>query len=123
MASNAFSTLVDDSSDDGNIKSTSTALSYEQRKWIYRNNNNNNNNQHQFKVISYNILADGENLALSSKHDYCSLELRRWELRFKKIKYELSLYDPDIICLQEVEFTAYKNDLFMIWLYYGNSFV
>ena len=113
MASNAFSTLVDDSSDDGNIKSTSTALSYEQRKWIYRNNNNNNNNnnnQHQFKVISYNILADGENLALSSKHDYCSLELRRWELRFKKIKYELSLYDPDIICLQEILPNAFLSD-------------
>ena len=40
----------------------------------------------QFKLITYNVLADGKKLALGPKHDYCPLNLRQWQVRFKKNK-------------------------------------
>ena len=64
----------------------------------------------RFKLVSYNILADGEKLALGSKHDYCPLNLRQWKLRFSKIKAELCSYNADIVCLQEILPTAFKSD-------------
>ena len=64
-----------------------------------------------FKLVTYNILGDGEKLALGSKHDYCPLNLRHWQVRFKKITAELYSYNADIVCLQEILPTASSDFL------------
>ena len=62
-------------------------------------------------LVTYNILADGERLAMSSKHDYCSRELREWgdsrRGRCARLVAELSSYEADVICLQECSATAF----------------
>lgn len=63
------------------------------------------------KLITWNILADGEKLALSSKHDYCPLELREWAGRVERIIKELSSYEADLVCLQECSAAAFERDL------------
>lgn len=82
----------------------------------------------QFKLVTYNVLADGEKLALGPKHDYCPLNLRQWQVRFKKIKAELCSYDADIVCLQEILPTAFSSDFLpyfqnngFIGLYFRNA--
>lgn len=110
MASNVFSALVDSdddtpASDDSNKNNYLNKCYKTKREWLYKNNNCNlktHIDNNQFRLVSYNILADGENLALGAKHDYCPLELREWELRFDKIKKELSSYNADIVHLQEI---------------------
>jgi len=62
-------------------------------------------------LITWNILADGEKLALSSKHDYCPLELRAWPGRVKRVVSELLSYDSDLVCLQECSAAAFERDL------------
>lgn len=54
------------------------------------------------RVVSWNILGDGLKLALSAKHDYCSLHLRQWkEGRCERTAHKILALDADIVCLQE----------------------
>ena len=59
------------------------------------------------RVLTYNILADGSRLALSPKHDYCPIELRKWRGgpdvgggRCARLGAELAAYEADVLCLQ-----------------------
>ena len=63
------------------------------------------------KLITWNILADGPGLALSSKHDYCPLELREWPKRSQRILAALTSFNADLVCLQECSADAFKFDL------------
>jgi CCR4-NOT transcription complex subunit 6 len=62
-------------------------------------------------LVTYNILADGERLAMSSKHDYCSRELREWgdrkSGRCARLISELQEYNADVFCLQECNAKAF----------------
>merc|ERR1719189_3239554 len=63
--------------------------------------NNKNTINESFRVMSWNILADGKNYALSWRHDYCDPAYRAWEYRKTRILASILAYAPDIICLQE----------------------
>lgn len=63
------------------------------------------------RIITWNILADGPGLALSSKHDYCPLELREWPGRVQRILSTLRSYEADLVCLQECSAAAFAQDL------------
>ena len=63
------------------------------------------------RIITWNILADGPGLALSSKHDYCPLELREWPGRVQRILSTLRSYEADLVCLQECSAAAFARDL------------
>jgi len=52
-------------------------------------------------VFCYNILA--EVYAQSERINYCPEWALKWEYRKHRILKEIFLYEPDIICLQEVE--------------------
>ncbi len=71
------------------------------------------------KLIQYNILADGEKLALSEKHSYCPMPLRLWgsveQGRCFRLLREISSYDASVICLQELMPDPYSRD-FLPWL-------
>ena len=64
-----------------------------------------------FRVVSYNILADGERLALSDKHKYCPMDLRVWSYRWGKLKEELAHYAAGVVALQEVLPNAFREDI------------
>eukprot|EP00392_Amoebophrya_sp_AT5.2_P008215 g8234.t1 len=68
----------------------------------------------RLRVISWNVLADGANAALSSKHDYCPLEIRIWKDhtqphtfstygRFARTVQRIFELSPDVLCLQECD--------------------
>ena len=63
------------------------------------------------KLITWNILADGPGLALSSKHDYCPLDLREWPKRVQRILAALTSFNADLVCLQECSAAAFEDDL------------
>ena len=62
------------------------------------------------RLVSYNILGDGPNLALSEKHGYCPRELRLWgdegaaggKGRCSRLVEEVAGYRPDLLCVQEL---------------------
>lgn len=64
-----------------------------------------------FRLVTYNILADGPIYALSSRHQYCPLKHRRWEQRYPRLLKEITAYDADIICLQETTMGTYRQNL------------
>lgn len=74
------------------------------RKVIDVGCNNNNRDmlepQRNFKVLSYNILADL--YAITDRFDYCPSWAILWPYRRKNLLQEIIAYDADIICLQEV---------------------
>ena len=55
----------------------------------------------EIRVLCYNVLA--ESYALPERINYCPLWALQWEHRKHRFLKELTTYDPDIICLQEVE--------------------
>ncbi|ORY43732.1 hypothetical protein BCR33DRAFT_850934 [Rhizoclosmatium globosum] len=63
-----------------------------------------------FTVMSYNGLAD--TLLHRHPHLYRHLphNLLAWAVRVKAIGDEISRFSPDVVCLQEVEPSAFKND-------------
>lgn len=62
-------------------------------------------------VLSWNILAD--TLLQKNVREYAHIpeEWKVWETRRSAIVDELILCEADVICLQEVEFTAFEADL------------
>ncbi|KAF5188067.1 Carbon catabolite repressor protein 4-like protein [Thalictrum thalictroides] len=67
----------------------------------------------RFVILSYNILADY--LALKHRRElyfHIPPYVLDWEWRKKKILFELGLWSPDIMCLQEVDrFTDLEEEL------------
>jgi mRNA deadenylase 3'-5' endonuclease subunit Ccr4/predicted RNA methylase len=59
-----------------------------------------------FSLLSWNILAPG--LAAKSPEDLNPSELS-WEVRWPRVKHELLYADADILTLQELETTTYKQ--------------
>jgi mRNA deadenylase 3'-5' endonuclease subunit Ccr4 len=57
------------------------------------------------KVVSYNIL--GPMHAVTSKHDYAKLGVRKWKSRGKKLLEQIECMAPDVLCLQELSLKAY----------------
>ena len=60
-------------------------------------------------VITYNILGDGEKLALSKKHDYCARELRLWASRCPRLVAEISGYGAGVVGLQECSARMFRD--------------
>jgi CCR4-NOT transcription complex subunit 6 len=58
------------------------------------------------RVLCYNILA--ESYAPPERMTYCPLWALNWEYRKHRILAELLYYNPDILCLQEVESEQYS---------------
>jgi mRNA deadenylase 3'-5' endonuclease subunit Ccr4 len=66
-----------------------------------------NTNPFEFKLVTYNILADRWCFPLKLKNTrYQNIDesYLKWEYRSKKIKEQLLSFDSDIICLQVLTF-------------------
>jgi len=66
----------------------------------------------KLKVITYNILADGPRLALSSRHDYCPMALRVWDGengRRDRLLRQIEEINADVICLQECTMPLFEE--------------
>ena len=70
----------------------------------------------QTSIFSWNILA--QHLFDNTQHWYEHVRkspnneiVYKWNLRWPAIRKEMQQSDSDIICLQEVEFTAFDNDI------------
>lgn len=63
----------------------------------------------QFKVLSYNVLAQ----ALLESHSYlyesCRQEVLQWDVRATYLYNEITNLSPDILCLQEVQSSHLKS--------------
>ena len=62
-----------------------------------------------YKLLSYNILA--QDLLVEHLHLYYDIDskLLRWETRLNKIKDEIANIQPDILCLQEMQYNHLKE--------------
>lgn len=67
----------------------------------------------RFRVLSYNVLA--EQYASPERYPYCPSWALSWNYRKQGIIKEISSYDSDVICLQEVESLQY-SDFFQVEL-------
>lgn len=83
------------------------------RKWIktpYGSNFHPRHNAHIFKLMSYNILSQD----LLNIHSDLYIEndpnALKWEHRLKCLTHEILSVEPDILCLQEVQYT-HLNDI------------
>ncbi|XP_069494122.1 protein angel homolog 1 isoform X2 [Ambystoma mexicanum] len=67
--------------------------------------------QFEFTVMSYNILA--QDLVQQSPELYlhCHPDILSWDYRYQNILQELQHWDPDILCLQEVQENHYYDQL------------
>lgn len=60
-----------------------------------------------FTLLSYNILA--EKYASTQMYGYVASWYLSWEVRKQMVLHELLSYDPDILCLQEVEASQFEQ--------------
>ncbi|XP_036397433.1 protein angel homolog 1 isoform X1 [Megalops cyprinoides] len=65
----------------------------------------------EFSVMSYNILAQDLLEANMDLYRHCAPEVLAWEFRFQNILGEFQKWDPDILCLQEVQENHYTEQL------------
>ncbi|XP_043929832.1 protein angel homolog 1 [Protopterus annectens] len=65
----------------------------------------------EFTVMCYNILS--QNLLEMNKtlYAHCQPEFLNWEYRLKSILEEVKRWDPDVLCLQEVQEDHYREQL------------
>ena len=84
---------------------------------VIKQTTNNKMNKH-ISILSWNILAQcyfkptqSLRFQLTYQHLGENNPLWDWDYRKKVILNQILESKKDIICLQEVEFTAYKNDL------------
>jgi len=71
------------------------------REWVSANKSSVNIQPDGFRVFCYNVLA--ESYAQPDRINYCPSWALNWEYRKHRILKEIVFYEPDIICLQEVE--------------------
>lgn len=62
---------------------------------------------HTFTVLSYNVLSD--KYATTQMFGYVPSWYLNWEYRKLMIVHEIASYDPDIVCLQEVEASQFER--------------
>ncbi|KAF8377298.1 hypothetical protein HHK36_030673 [Tetracentron sinense] len=60
-----------------------------------------------FSVLSYNVLSDI--YANTGNHSYCPKWALTWEYRRQNLLYEITGYEADILCLQEVQNDHFEN--------------
>lgn len=62
-----------------------------------------------YKLLSYNILA--QDLLVEHLHLYYDIdrEMLRWGSRLNKLREEITTLDPDILCLQEMQYDHLKE--------------
>ncbi|KAJ8396847.1 hypothetical protein AAFF_G00011700 [Aldrovandia affinis] len=65
----------------------------------------------EFTVMSYNILAQDLLEANPDLYQHCAPEVLAWEFRLQNILREFEKWDPDILCLQEVQEDHYTEQL------------
>ena len=61
------------------------------------------------RIMTYNILTD--RIAMSTRHNYCKMEYRKWFYRFPRLLAQIQAYEPHIIGLQETTPTSYEHSL------------
>eukprot|EP01084_Bolivina_argentea_P006141 11621_1 len=76
-------------------------------------------NKSMFRVMQYNILADGPLYALSKYVNYTPIKYREWSYRWPRILSQIFAYSPDIIFMQETTFDTFNNDIKPTLLYYN----
>ena len=59
---------------------------------------------YKLRLMSYNILAQEYVAAYPELYTSCDREALGWGVRFRGIKREVVMYEPDIVCMQEVQF-------------------
>lgn len=64
------------------------------------------------KVFSYNILSPG--LVKREMFPYCGKETLPWKYRKVRLLHEIRSYQPDILCIQEVDEGWWKKELSVI---------
>ncbi|XP_026790258.3 protein angel homolog 1 [Pangasianodon hypophthalmus] len=65
-----------------------------------------------FTIMSYNILAQDLLEANSELYAHCSENVLAWENRLENILKELQTWEPDIICLQEVQENHFQEQMY-----------
>ncbi|XP_010877337.2 protein angel homolog 1 isoform X2 [Esox lucius] len=64
-----------------------------------------------FTVMSYNILAQDLLEANQELYTHCPLEVLSWDHRFPNLIKEFKKWEPDILCLQEVQENHFTEQL------------
>ncbi|XP_052502204.1 protein angel homolog 1 isoform X4 [Budorcas taxicolor] len=67
--------------------------------------------QFQFTLMSYNILAQDLMQQSSELYLHCHPDILNWNYRFANLMQEFQHWDPDILCLQEVQEDHYWEQL------------
>eukprot|EP00069_Balaena_mysticetus_P000340 bmy_03500T0 len=67
--------------------------------------------QFQFTLMSYNILAQDLMQQSSELYVHCHPDILSWNYRFANLMQEFQHWDPDILCLQEVQEDHYWEQL------------
>ncbi|XP_034713530.1 protein angel homolog 1 [Etheostoma cragini] len=67
-----------------------------------------------FTVMSYNILADDLLEANQELYTHCPLEVLDWSYRCSLLLEEIKKWEPDIMCLQEVQENHYHDQLYPV---------
>ncbi|KAJ7989127.1 hypothetical protein DPEC_G00316300 [Dallia pectoralis] len=64
-----------------------------------------------FTVMSYNILSQDLLEANQELYTHCPLEVLSWDYRFPNLMKEFQKWEPDILCLQEVQENHFNEHL------------
>ncbi|XP_043552859.1 protein angel homolog 1-like isoform X1 [Chiloscyllium plagiosum] len=70
---------------------------------------NDDNKSFEFTIMSYNILSQDLLETNSDLYSHCQPEFLKWEFRFQNILQEFETWQPDILCLQEVQENHYHQ--------------
>ncbi|XP_068436564.1 protein angel homolog 1 isoform X2 [Clinocottus analis] len=76
-----------------------------------------------FTVMSYNILAQDLLEANPELYTHCPLEVLDWSCRCSLILEEVQKWEPDILCLQEVQENHYHEQLYPVLSHMGYTCV
>ncbi|XP_056332404.1 protein angel homolog 1 isoform X2 [Danio aesculapii] len=72
-----------------------------------------------FSIMSYNILAQDLLEANPHLYTHCAEDVLRWENRLQSILKELQIWQPDIVCLQEVQEDHFEEQMHPILIDMG----
>ncbi|XP_068577764.1 protein angel homolog 1 [Cebidichthys violaceus] len=76
-----------------------------------------------FTVMSYNILAQDLLEANQELYTHCPLEVLDWSYRCSLLLEEIQKWEPDILCLQEVQEDHYNDQLYPVLSHMGYTCV
>ncbi|XP_072545258.1 protein angel homolog 1 [Salminus brasiliensis] len=72
-----------------------------------------------FTIMSYNILAQDLLEANSDLYPHCSEDVLLWDNRIYTILKELQTWEPDIVCLQEVQENHFLEQIYPVLIEMG----